>query len=207
VEPPVAGVAQNHCLQNLRVAAGRAGDWWVSPAHLLQGKRQGRRGKPHTRKQPDAQIPRGSKGSRAPARQREPTRRLERLLLALKLLADRSHSQRQGRHRRRRLRRRRGADGRSGLPRRRRGILRWVVVRQRRGRLVEVDVEMRRAIHGGMGDRARAHAGDRAPGMAAGRWVGGVRGAGGFGASRRRRKATELARAKRGLGLRTGALR
>jgi hypothetical protein len=55
-----------------------------------------------------------------------------------------------------------------------------------------------------MGDRARAHAGDRAPGMAAGRWVGGVRGAGGFGASSRRRKATELARAKRGLGLRTG---
>jgi hypothetical protein len=40
---------------------------------------------------------------------------------------------------------------------------------------------MRRAIHGGMGDRARAHAGDRAPGMAAGRWVGGVRGAGGLG--------------------------
>jgi hypothetical protein len=91
----------------------------VSPARLARERRQRRHRQRRIRKQPGAQVARGSEGNSARARQRvEPRRHLERLPLALQLLADRSRRRRQGRHQRSRLRRRQGRDGWSGLPRR-----------------------------------------------------------------------------------------
>lgn len=169
MEPPVTGVAHDGLPQLLLAPTGRAGRRRVAPTRLPRVRRrrlQRHRRQPEAREQPSGDAPYGPKRS-IPQLERavEPEHHLERLLLKPQLLGGRhQRQQRRGRELRRRRWGRGSGIGRrsSELPRRRRrggprreerGRARGLE-RRRGRRLVEVDVEMRRAIHGRNGGRS-----------------------------------------------------